>query len=125
MLHKALASPCRKYVIFDALDECTDRDTLLPLVRELAVSPQYTACMLATSRRELDIEQYLKPVVHIEMDVQSAQVDNDISVYVRDQLATDIKLQKWPAAVKKDIVEELMKKADGMYVRFILVSLIC
>ncbi len=46
-------------------------------------------------------------------------MDEDIRIYVRNRLATDSKLKKWPGKVQEDIVAVLMEKADGMYVRYL------
>lgn len=116
MLFSALASSSRKYIVLDALDECTEheRESLLPLIHEIVVSPDYPVCLLATSRRERDIERVMKPIADHTINIQSAQVDADISAYVHDRLATDLKLKKWPSSVKTEIVNELMSKANGM-----------
>lgn len=116
LLLSALTLSNQKYLIIDALDECTDRQILLTFLQSVATSPQHKVGMLVTSRREKDIEDELRPVAQHIMNIQSAQVDNDISVYVRDRLTTDLKLRKWPQAVKDEIAEELMSKANGMYV---------
>lgn len=114
MFCNAFAAPHRKYVVLDALDECTERETLLSFIRDLVVSPKYLVCILATSRRERDIEAELKPVANHVMDIQSAQVDSDIALYVHDRLTADTKFKKWPPNFKDEIAGELMKKADGM-----------
>ena len=36
-------------------------------------------------------------------------------MYVRDRLATDTKLKKWPPSVQDEIIATMMEKADGMY----------
>jgi hypothetical protein len=48
---------------------------------------------------------------------QSALVDADILVYIRDQIVTDTKLKKWSDSVQNEITTALMKKAGGMYGR--------
>jgi len=116
MLHSALTLSNRKYIILDALDECTDRERLLPFIQNVVESQQYKVCLLATSRQEKDIKEELKPIANQTVGIQSAEVDHDICLYIHDQLATDPKLKKWPPSVKDEIASEMMKKADGMYV---------
>jgi hypothetical protein len=41
--------------------------------------------------------------------------DEDIRVYVRGRLTTDVKLKKWPPAVQKEIDSVIMEKSSGMY----------
>lgn len=77
--------------------------------------------IMITSRREKDIEEQLGPIANHDINIQSAIVDEDIRVYVRNRLATDSKLSKWPEKVKEKIITAIMEKADGMYVRFLIV----
>lgn len=72
--------------------------------------------MLAASRRERDIEEQLTPVVSHVVNIQSAEVDHDTRMYARGRLTSDNKLKKWPPHVKNQIADELMSKANGMYV---------
>jgi hypothetical protein len=105
-----------KYIILDALDECTDSGDLLAFVGDLADSKLKGLRIMATSRREKDIEEQLKPIADHNIDIQSAVVDEDIRIYVQDRLATDSKLRKWPTSVRDEIATVMMEKADGMYV---------
>ena len=108
-----------KYIVLDALDECTDREELMTFVRELVDLQQESLRVMITSRREKDIEDQLSPVANYNINIQSAVVDEDIRVYVRDRLATDSKLRKWPGNVQNDIFAVLTEKADGMYVYYL------
>jgi hypothetical protein len=105
-----------KYIILDALDECTDSEDLLTFVGDLADSKLKGLRIMATSRREKDIEEQLKPIADHNINIQSAVVDEDIRIYVQDRLVTDSKLKKWPASVRDEIATVMMEKADGMYV---------
>ena len=69
---------------------------------------------MATSRREKDIEEQLSPIANYNINIQGAVVDADIRVYVRDRLATDAKLKKWPHTVQNEIITVMMEKAGGM-----------
>jgi hypothetical protein len=110
----AMVRPGVKYIILDALDECTDREGLLLFIQELAASKLRDLHILATSRREKDIEDELSPVADHNINIQSAIVDEDIRVYIRDRMATDAKLKKWPVSVQNEIMTVLMEKAGGM-----------
>jgi hypothetical protein len=120
MLREAIAHPGEKYIVLDALDECTDREGLLTFLRELVGSKPRDLRVLATSRREKDIEDELSSVADHNINIQSTIVDADIRVYIRDRMATDTKLRKWPDSVQNEIMIALMEKAGGMYVDSIL-----
>jgi hypothetical protein len=115
LFKEAMARLGEKYVVLDALDECTDREGLLTFLRELIGSKPRDLRILVTSRREKDIEDQLSLVVNHNINIQSAIVDSDIRIYVRDRMATDTKLKKWPDSVQKEIMTTLMEKAGGMY----------
>jgi hypothetical protein len=104
-----------KYVILDALDECSDREELLRFVCRLADSKPKGLLIMATSCRERGIEEQLRPIADHNINIQSAIVDEDIRVYVRHRPVTDSKLKKWPPAVQDEITSVMMEKADGMY----------
>ena len=72
-------------------------------------------CVVATSRREKDIEERFSPIVKHNINIESAVVDKDIYVYTRDRLAVDTRLKKWAPAVQKEILTVITERADGMY----------
>ncbi len=109
-----------KYIILDALDECTDREDLLTFICALVDSKLPGLRILATSRPERDIEERLRPIADHNINIQSAIVDGDIRIYIRDRLATDMKLKKWPPSVQNEITTVMMEKAGGMYARVML-----
>ena len=115
LLRDAIAGPGNIYIVLDALDECTDREELLTLLDELITSKQPSLHVLATSRREKDIEDQLSHIARYNVNIESAVVDEDIRIYVRDRLDTDARLKKWPAAVQEEITNVMMEKANGMY----------
>ena len=114
LLQDAVVCTEHKYIILDALDECTDREDFTTFIHELVHSQREGLHILITSRREKDIEEQLSSIANYDINIQSAIVNKDISVYVRDRLATDSKLKKWPEKVQEDIVAVLLEKADGM-----------
>ena len=108
-----------KYIILDALDECTDREDFITFIHELVDLQKGGLRIIITSRREKDIEEQLGSIANYNVNIQSAIVDEDIRIYVRDRLATDIKLKKWPGKVQEEIISVLTEKADGMYVYYL------
>jgi len=101
------------YIILDALDECTDRAELLELIREIS-GWKMKIHILATSRKERDIEEALEPLLTGQICVQSEQINGDIQLHVRERLHNDPKLKKWPVKVKEEIEKALMDGACGM-----------
>ena len=116
LLHQVLQGFGHTYLFFDALDECVDRDELHSLIMEITQWNISTLHMLATSRREKDIEDALQPLVTCQICIQSAVVDTDIRVYILDRLSNDLKLKKWPTEAKREIEKALMVGANGMQV---------
>jgi ankyrin repeat domain-containing protein 50 len=104
-----------KYIVLDALDECTDREDLLTFICDLTNSKVDGLRVMATSRRERDIEVQLRETVDYNINIQSVVVDEDIQIYVRDRLETDNKLKKLPQSIHKEIISVMMEKANGMY----------
>jgi hypothetical protein len=102
------------YIILDALDECVERTELLETITKI-MDWKLDAChILATSRRERDIEDCLQSLVSCQINIQSELVAGDIQIYIQDRLQNDSKLKKWPAKVQEEIEVTLMAGADGM-----------
>jgi hypothetical protein len=74
---------------------------------------QLTPRVMATSRGERQNKEQLGPIADYSINIQSAIVDEDIRVYIRDRLATVSKLKKCPQAVQNEIITVIMKKAGG------------
>lgn len=104
------------YVVLDALDECTEREDLLAFIEELVRTELNQLHILTTSRREGDIEASLGPLTQDQnkICIQSALVDADIQVHIRERFQNDPKLSRWPPKVHAEIEESLIKDANGM-----------
>lgn len=104
------------FLIFDALDECIEREELLDTITKIHSWGLPNVHVLATSRRELDIEEGLSPLSTCIKDIQSAKIDSDIRLYVNNRLHSDNKLKRW--SKHRDLIEEiettLVGGADGM-----------
>jgi hypothetical protein len=105
------------FIILDALDECKgkEREELLGLLKNLIDWKVEGLHVLATSRRERDIEETLAPLATDQICIQSALVNADIHVHICERLQNDPKL-KWPKNVQEEIEKTLMDGAHGMYV---------
>src|SRR5437667_10246899 len=106
------------FIILDALDECKERHELLEDIEKIAGWKTERLHILATSRRENDIEQRIEPLINDQEQIciQSALVNDDIRAYVHERLQTDWRLRRWQKKpeVQQEIQRTLMDKADGM-----------
>ena len=102
------------FIILDALDECTEREELLGLVEKIVDWKLEKLHVLATSRRENDIEETLTPLITGQICIQSALVNADICVHIRERLQNDRKLRKLPKDVRIEIEKTLIDGANGM-----------
>lgn len=105
----------RVYLLLDALDETQDRQNLLDLLNQLAGDSFGKLVLLAASRKEIDIEISLKPISTI-MSLSNPHVDEDIQIYIENQLQDHHKLRTWPKSLSDEISAALVKGAKGMYV---------
>jgi len=118
ILTELIASRDHTYIVLDALDECLSRDELMALIQEMVDWRLESLHLLATSRKEKDIEDTLEPLVTGEVCIQSALVDADIQIYIRGQLQHDPKLKNWSLSAQAEIEQALMKGANGMFVAY-------
>ncbi|PVH67502.1 ankyrin, partial [Cadophora sp. DSE1049] len=103
------------FIVLDALDECKEKEELLLLLESLTSWGAGNLHILATSRRERDIEEALESLTTSEICLQSALVDNDIRTHLSERLQNDPKLKRWPANVRGEIKDTLMEGAQGMF----------
>ena len=107
------------FIIFDALDECKERQKLMELIEKIVAWKLGTLHILATSREVQDIKESLEPLVHDQdkICIQSALVTDDIRAYVHERLQTDRRLRRWQKQpkVQDEIENALINRADGMY----------
>ncbi|KAF8489409.1 hypothetical protein JB92DRAFT_2820030 [Gautieria morchelliformis] len=103
------------YIIFDALDECPQRDELLTMLREIHGWGLDTIHMLASSRRERDIEETLDTLVSHQIPMDACLVDDDIRTHVCKTLDHDIKFRRCSPEEKQLIESTLINGAHGMF----------
>jgi hypothetical protein len=117
VMSRLIQSLAHCYIIFDALDESDNCQELLEFIKNLTQCHQSCLHFLATSRRERELEECLRPMITAEVAIQAAVVDADINIYVEELLKNDIRLRKWPTDVRKEIQQTITDKSNGMYVR--------
>lgn len=107
------------YLVIDALDECSDRRTLLEDIDRFCHWQDANLHILLTSRREKEIEESIEPLCndHGKICIQSMLINDDIRSYIRSRLQTDQGLKRWQGKLKTqlEIENTLMEKTDGMF----------
>ncbi|KAL9607602.1 MAG: hypothetical protein Q9167_007497 [Letrouitia subvulpina] len=107
---------CSSYfLILDALDECADREELLKTIKVIIDWKLKNLHVLATSRKEIDIQESLETCLTSQISIQDEIVSADIYTFVRARLQSDHKLKRWPEKVKAEIEETLKDGAHGMF----------
>ena len=101
------------FILIDALDECTDRDKLLKLIKQIH-GWDNSIHLLATSRKETDIYDSLSPVVSTSTCIQNEDIKEDICLYIREEIKTDQVLRNRTPEVQKHIEDTLIERAHGM-----------
>lgn len=105
-------------IVLDALDECLTRRDLLSWLKSLASLGHAGLYLLATSRKEENIESELKQWLHQGniVSIQQDAVNPDIRLYVRRRLRNECGFERWRSepSVRDEIETQLMEKAGGM-----------
>jgi hypothetical protein len=110
------------HIVVDALDECpitsdlsSPREKVLELVEELVSLQIPNLRICVTSRPEADIVPILEPIAFrsISLHGESGQVE-DIAEYIRSVIHTSRETRRWKDTDKQLVIDELVKKADGM-----------
>ncbi|KAL9607615.1 MAG: hypothetical protein Q9167_007486 [Letrouitia subvulpina] len=103
------------FLILDALDECSDREELLDLIKTITDWRLENVHILATSRKEADISEMIDTLYTSQIPIQNESVNADIQTYILERLKGDQKLKKWPERVQSEIKKTLMEGAHGMF----------
>ena len=109
------------YLIVDALDECPNpsvvrspRAEVLSFIEELVTTPILNLRVCVTSRRELDIEDVLGPLIFrsISLHDEGGQ-KRDIEGYIKSVINTRPK-KNWKEEHRKLVIKVLIEKSNGM-----------
>ena len=106
------------YAILDGLDECseTEREMLLKLVADIMSDGRLDTHILVTSRGDRSVERAMRKLNATNVRVSGREIAADINLHVRESLAKDMRLSKFPRDVKDEIENVLTEKANGMSV---------
>lgn len=100
------------YIALDALDECSERHLLLPILIQLIDSK--CASIFFTSRREDDIEKSFSKNNIYAAAIESANVALDVELFVSRQIKSMESFRDLNADLQNEIVERLVSGAKGM-----------
>jgi hypothetical protein len=114
LLKAMLESLPNTNLILDALDECTNRECLLSLLRDISTCSGTNINILATSREEKDIKDALTTLATTSLSIQGPGVDADIEMYIDERLLSDVKLARWKGDDRNEIRSTIAQKAQGM-----------
>nr|OQO18690.1 hypothetical protein B0A51_14563 [Rachicladosporium sp. CCFEE 5018] len=107
------------FVVLDALDECNAREDLFDVLQQIRSWDKSSVRMLATSRREIDIEEGLEKLIPAgsTIPLESHLVDGDIRTYVHERLSSDTGFRRWQTdqPMQEEIEMTLGRKACGMF----------
>ena len=110
------------YLVVDALDECPNpsavrspRDKVLSFIKGLVKTRVRNLRICVTSRPELDIKDVLDPLVFRSVSLHDEGGQNrDIENYIKSVIDTRPKKGRWKEDYKKLVIDDLIKKANGM-----------
>lgn len=103
-------------IVIDGLDECPEDDSVRDeILNGLRVLEGYRKVrLLLTSRKELDIDEFMRDMDALSVRVENAEVDRDIELYVWREISRHRRLRTLDAAVKKQIERDITRKSGGM-----------
>lgn len=104
------------FIVIDALDECTDKNDLVSRIEQLNQWDLSSLHVLLTSRKE---SPFLDIVPEdFQIDIGEAEDNNDIRIWLEDQLAPNAKLgrkfAKWRNVEKLNVPQKLMERSAKM-----------
>lgn len=103
------------WLIFDALDECAERDLLMDVLTTISSGTCGNIKILATSRSERDIEVAIMPLSKHNVRIQDAKIEADIRLFVSNTIAKEWKMKRWPTRVKVEVESALVQGSKGMF----------
>jgi hypothetical protein len=102
------------YIVIDALDECSELEKMLQMLRDIRQWNMENLHILVTSRELPEIENSFSKLTTDGLCLHGPCVDHDISQYIVERLKNDLKLAKWPPDVREEIRITLSCGARGM-----------
>ncbi|KAF2242108.1 ankyrin, partial [Trematosphaeria pertusa] len=114
-LQKTLEHAEQTYLVIDALDECAERADLLETLEDMQEWRLDNFHILATSRREKDIEESFLRMGSEQLQLEGARVNDDIRQYVSRRMQKERWLKKWPDTIQANITSVITTRAGDMF----------
>lgn len=110
------------FIVINALNECPllERRELLNYINELRNKGNTKVHILATSRREPDIDAKLKEPPTIAINIEHL-LKGDIKLFVQAALLKDEKLSQWDKD-SKSLIREKLTTVNETYVRYFYIE---
>jgi Cdc6-like AAA superfamily ATPase len=102
------------FLLVDALDETQDQTRLVSTLSCLTGAEFPNVKLLATSRKEPDVERILQK--EQSMSLLNPLVDEDIRLYVHETLTSDYRFSGWRPSLVHAVEDSLIMGAKGMFV---------
>lgn len=110
----------RTFIIIDALDECpldgleSRREETISGLSKLQPA-MHKSSLLIFSRPEPDIRDFINTLGAKSLALDRSAVNEDIMLYVTNEIARNTKLQKLPEATRQLIIRTFESKAGAMF----------
>ncbi len=105
------------FIVVDAVDECLrqnkERKHFFDALNDIK-SMATKLRIFFSSRSEPDIDSASQKLGAVKISMDHAEINKDIRLHVRSQLAQDESLMKWNARIKQQIEDKLTERANGM-----------
>jgi hypothetical protein len=117
LMDLALGDFDRGFICIDALDECSEehKSKFLRWVAEVVKDLKGRVRLFITGRPNMKslVDKFL-PSLHTAMTLEAS--DNDIRAFVFNELEMDVDYDEMDDGFKKEIVDAIVRTAEGMYV---------
>lgn len=102
------------YVVLDALDESYEHEDVLRFIESLQHWNLPQVHLLVTSRQWTTIEASFETIAHTRICLQDSEMNEDIIMYIEEELANDKVMVKWPSEIREQVRRKLLTGEDGM-----------
>lgn len=99
------------YIILDALDECSERQELLPILHQLM--DRKCVSLFLTSRSEHDIRKSFSELSIYSTAIESADVTFDVELFVNRQIEAIEALRDLGVDLQKETIQRLVERGQG------------
>ncbi|KAL2802727.1 hypothetical protein BJX63DRAFT_425838 [Aspergillus granulosus] len=104
------------YLVLDALDECSERQTLFSFLDTIQKWEAGSLHMITTTRMDREIDSFLSTLTCENFELQPERINSDISLYVEERISTDPNLRTCRHdEIREEVKQTLMAMAGGMF----------